>query len=1170
MLGKRFLDHLEERGLLDESIIKNLRQQLAERGNKVRPEMIADRLVIKGHLTKYQAKKLVAEVSTAAEQEKEEKAQAKEKAVETHNPSTDELLLVDGDEEIVAMEAVDEEEADAQLAEGLTPLDNDAELTPLPSNEPELIPETAAISHDPLGVGGIANDPLADPLGLESEVASAPTGYAATTETPAAPKQNKWGSKLFIGGLGGLLLLILTLVTLMWVLNTGSGDELFGEAEADYDQGSYSNAIKKYTAYLEDYSGHVDVSKAKVHMNFARIRVAAQGKAIPTEGLDAAEKLLLEVKEEEAFGNYRSELATLLTQDMAQKFATAAKVAADIDEKRRLLEFGDRSMKLVDNPEYVTTSDKGKVGANLRKIQEDFAEVRRDIERDKTLEETQRQISDALANSDTIKAFQYRAELLDKYPSLESDERIQKTTANIAERESDLVEVVEDPLEPTTVDDQENSVILASNEGDEVPGVRDDDILPVQASGTVYGLQAKTGRVLWQRKVGQDHSFLPTGISTEPGADTVFVDSRSNALVRVRSQDGNLIWRVQIDEPFYPIFRNKRVVVATESGKLMEVNLDTGQIDRHAKLPQTLRVGPAFDATRPVVFQVGEHSTIYIVDANTLECNEVYYLGHQKGAVSTAPTLAVGMLFIVDNYRKDECRIHVLRSTPDGKEPKQAMDPIRIKGNIVAPPIVDRRRILFVSDIRGIHLFEVEPSADPPVQSVVAGVPTSNNKRVHSIPLIYETSLFVADDRLAKYELRETTSELLLQWAVNQNDTFQGSLNRVGASIVSQRQRQDGGVTVTAADLNDGQKIIWTTKLGQAAAQTSPSFQDSSLAVISSSGDLFSIAKQQFESGAVVEPIQRVEAKVPYVFSQALNLSERRVALIDTIQGQAAVYDLANTTTPPQLISFRDAQNPHENVQTSIFADALLVPRDSGAISLLNVLNGAIHAYGFQPSLGPGETIKWTKPVLVKNGRQFVIGNNRNQLFRILLKTGKEKYLTQARTAELDELADELDILRSGSPLHHQLTALDDHLFLVMRGDAGDVVLHLDVNKLKPTPNVKPVPLKGRVTWGPATIGKSVLLVTDGETKNLVCLQSDGKLLWESPLNHGPLVGPVLADGSDFLLTSVRGIVWRVRGDSGEEVGQIRVAESLASARLCDGQLLLSGSSGSLYLKEMP
>ena len=71
MLGKRFLDHLEERGLLDEKIIKNLRQQLAERGNRVTPEMIANRLVIKGHLTKYQAKKLVAEVSTAAEQEKE-------------------------------------------------------------------------------------------------------------------------------------------------------------------------------------------------------------------------------------------------------------------------------------------------------------------------------------------------------------------------------------------------------------------------------------------------------------------------------------------------------------------------------------------------------------------------------------------------------------------------------------------------------------------------------------------------------------------------------------------------------------------------------------------------------------------------------------------------------------------------------------------------------------------------------------------------------------------------------------------------------------------------------------------------------------------------------------------------------------------------------------------
>ena len=56
-----------------------------------------------------------------------------------------------------------------------------------------------------------------------------------------------------------------------------------------------------------------------------------------------------------------------------------------------------------------------------------------------------------------------------------------------------------------------------------------------------------------------------------------------------------------------------------------------------------------------------------------------------------------------------------------------------------------------------------------------------------------------------------------------------------------------------------------------------------------------------------------------------------------------------------------------------------------------------------------------------------------------------------------------------------------------------------------------------------------------------------------------------------FLAASIRGVVWKIQGNSGEEVSQLRVAEALASGpRLCDGRLLLSGASGSLYLKEIP
>ena len=67
MSAAKFLQLLMTRGMLDDATVAKLQQQVSDRKRRVTAESIAKVLVEQGHLTKYQATKLVGEVTTGAE-----------------------------------------------------------------------------------------------------------------------------------------------------------------------------------------------------------------------------------------------------------------------------------------------------------------------------------------------------------------------------------------------------------------------------------------------------------------------------------------------------------------------------------------------------------------------------------------------------------------------------------------------------------------------------------------------------------------------------------------------------------------------------------------------------------------------------------------------------------------------------------------------------------------------------------------------------------------------------------------------------------------------------------------------------------------------------------------------------------------------------------------------
>lgn len=1152
MLAEQFIDRLEKRGLLEGEVVAELRRQLAQMDSKVTPEAIAKLLVEKGHLTKFQATKLVGEVTSPVENVREARAHAKEKKKQ-RNQAGDELGLAEPAEEIVTLEiAPADSHATAPVAAAtpsLTPLGPAPGLTPIGVSPagPVLMPIAPGAGLTPLPYSGGGLQPLpgyGDGFG----------GLVAVQPTPAAAKvkESRWGSKMIIGGTLTLLLMALALFWLLtWYLG-GSADERFKLAMDQYEKGSYPQAMKQFDQYLDAHPGHKDVSRARVLKTFSEIRLHTEGNSVPTDGLEATEKLLPTIIEEEAFAIEREDLLVLLP-DMARKFSERGRDAREVQEKEKMVKLTERAMALVNSPEYIPSSARAQVGTTLKIVDENLQIARNQLTRETRLIEVLEAIRSSVSAGDTLKAFQFRKQLLGEHPGLDTDPRLVQATLDISDRERTLVKVVDQELLAETTDPQAHAQVrvpLANRQGSTAANVADQEVAFVLVNGGVYGLRAKDGEPLWQRAVGFDTRFHPVPAGPEPGADAIVVDGKNHDLLRLKAQTGELVWRTPIGEPFnLPVMTKGTIALTTESGRLMKVDTATGNVDRFVQFPQRLITGPAIDEVRPL-YQIGEHSNLYVLSATTLDCEEVLYLGHKEGTISIAPVLAVGMLFIVEN-RSKETRLHIYQSDAEGKL-KTAQEPIRLDGNVVVSPIVFKRQILFVTDLRAIYLFRIEPTANPPVAPAAQEV-SSVTQAVTGYPFVTDTTFWLADNRLSRYEIQQTTSKILPKGTVHSGDAFAAPLQMFGRVLVHvRRPAQGAGAIVTATDIDNVNRQVWTVQLGEPVQRVS--WNRDRVQAVSSGGALYELLPDQLQGQRIHQPAERASSDL-LALNHALELNAGAAAFFsDFHHDRAVVFDPAKQEGRLRLVNLRTGRGS-ATCEPLIFADGLLVPLDSGEVLLLDLATGEDQAFPLRPPVEPGSRIRWSRPAVIKGGREFVIANSRRELFRIMVEKRPKPHLAEARKVVLETSVGE------------RLAALADTIFVILRSTTGDTVAPLNVADLKPRQD--PAAIDGRVVWGPETIGERMLLATD--TDELCCFDAEGKQVWRVPLPHGPLSGhPVLVQG-ELVCASTSGIVWRAAMDTGQELGKADVGEALDSGPVAfSGGILLAAADGSLRVVRMP
>ncbi len=955
---------------------------------------------------------------------------------------------------------------------------------------------------------------------------------------------------LLVGGASlGVLLVIGAFLYMS--LTRGAAEDLFGAADTAYGDQSYSLAIRLYDEYLEAYPKHEKASLARVRREMARLRQVYKN---PEQGMKVAQEVLPQIENEESFAQVRDELASMLPQ-IARGFVDQARLAKDPVTQESLLAKTADTMKLVDNANYIPSTLRKSQLTSIESIVDDMARVRREIDRVKDLTETLGVIQSAVASGDTATAYTARQDLLNKYPGLDTDEQLLEAVLKVSERERERVQVVNEPLASAT-DDSAGApwphVVLSHRVGPAIANVTG-QVVYTLASGSVFALDVTTGDVLWRRFVGFDTTIPPLPLSVSvPGSDAIAVDQRRQELMRLEAKTGKLVWRLAIGESFAnPVIHDDRIYVSGKSGKLYIVDPASGRSDRRVQIPQPLEVASGHGVGRPQLYQVAEQDNLYVLSAETLECREVLYIGHRRGTISVPPVMALGYLFLVENAGPDFSFLHILATDEQGLHVRTAQKKIRLRGQVLAAPLVAKDHVLVVTDRREIDLFEVDlnNATETPVTTVAQQNATAESPII-SYSLIDGGYMWIANNRLAKYQVQNSAGKIPSEWVLDEQDVYVAPLQLFGDVIIHVRRRQNApGFTVAATREND-KEPAWQTEI--AVPVRGMFVRGETVDAVTARARLFQVATPDFERGVVTG------AKSTAVTDERLTLS-----LADARDVGNGEWAFGSQPDFNQVVFYRpDGPSSSLRLLTLAvpigdatlppvpFAGGLLVPLKDGTIVSIDPLSGGQRAQAFHPSVATGTVTQWVSPAVLDETQEFVIASASGQMYRVGLKDKSQ--LTELNARQLD------------AQLVGPLAAVGAACFGTVRSGTADVVTGFATADLT---TAQQWPLGGRLRWGPQRVGDSVLLATETE---LVCLDA-AQQRWKTALEHAPLVGQALLKDSHVLLATADGFVLRVDAASGKVLATVDVGEPLAFGPVLYGdRLLVASPSGVVYVVSIP
>ncbi len=627
MNASQFVDLLEKHGLLDQSIVDELRKQVSNSRVKMTPESIAKLLVDNGQLTRFQATRLISESSLGASvssdqatTESKPKRDSEDdlirgvdplaKGNDDRNPRDDSKwktgkakVVIEDEDDMLDVEVVDV--VDVEEAEEVVE-----------------VPKRGSSKQEAISADSFGDVSRIKPITVK-----------------AVPKKNPWDSFRILGVGGILLLLLVPLGLLSWWLWRQNAAEGFNRANSAYETKDYSEAIKKYEQFSRSFPMDENASVARVRVALSKIRFELEKVGDPLRAHETAATLLPGIESEKALGSERSDLAGAML-GIAEKFNQKAMSAKETAEKKGLMTAQEAHLKLCENPAYIDSTTRKSSENTILRIGEDRARILKDIERADDLAKAILDIRAALEAKDVAQSYSLRRTLLRKHIQLESEPSLQE----LLDEGRMLLksQVSSDASRFQPVDEQKDLIaketLLANikSEGAEKP---DEGLLVVRAKGSIWGLSAASGAVRWRKYFGEELEKDPKPVNLDPDSDVVVTLPIQGELRRIHSTTGETVWRIRLGQYiFEPTIDREDMFVTSSDGSVYCLDLETGATRWAKKLPQKCSTGVGLATGKNSIYVVGNHSNIFVMNRKDGECREVAYWGIRMGPCWCRPS----------------------------------------------------------------------------------------------------------------------------------------------------------------------------------------------------------------------------------------------------------------------------------------------------------------------------------------------------------------------------------------------------------------------------------------------------------------------------------------------------------------------------------------------------
>jgi outer membrane protein assembly factor BamB len=1100
----KLLALLQERRLLPDLLIESLRKQVAAAPQPLEAHHIAKLLQQKGKITAFQARQLLAEVEGRAETAD---SVPPEPAAPNVAPTSKRSPLGDNDLGLAEIEE-DIPKSQRRVVKGAA-IDTRAPkkiaepATSMPAVAPSLSGGIDELFDTPEFTQPSTLTP--DPLGIATPRSK--RSWFGAVGGKRKPRAVGWESPLIIIGGGTLLLLIIVGSTLAYLLLRGSGAELFKAAEIDYSNGAYSQAIGKYEKFLRGRASHPQASLARVRIGMAKFRAAIAGED-SAAALVQASAILPTIEHEPALADVRVELATLLPA-LAENFAEAAAKSNDMSQAEQQVSQYREAMKLVDNPAFLPTSVKAPLAPQLERMQAKIESAVRGIEKDRRLQQAIANMQKATEAGDAAQAYQIHGDLLREYPRLASDAKLHAAVVAISSILRGQVRASAGEFTPEKADHPQPTVAavaLAKPSGERMEEFTD-RYVPVVIDGVLYVLAGDDGRLLWRRFVGRGVETARFTSAAAP-ADVLVADAQRHELVRLRAADGKLQWRLPIGEVFLTGAQTGSVVYVTLlSGRLLVINVDDGQVVRQVSFPQPLASAAQVIAGGDVVVQCGNHSNLYALDAESLACLDVAYVGHGAGTLAGSP-LGVGELVVVPQQvglRRSQLQVLPWNASQKKLGP---VNSLAFAEQFASPPQVEGSKLVVLDSSGAVRVLEAEESGESTRLKLSAETIRSQSESPWTAASA--NLLAIADRELTVYRIPATPGVLAAQWSAHEGDEFVAPLFIDQGVLFHARRRQGkAGVMIVATPLAplDAQQVgkpRWQTELSLEAPQSSMLIGEATIDVLCATGDRF-----KFEMA---------------------------------IRGSATLNSLAAVQQPRATAAVR-------------WRSGMLVPNQRGQIEFTadQDQEPSEKIFPFQPPLVADAPRAWLSPAVVDRDR-FVAVDRTGDVFLVRMSNQGAPHLAAVAEASIEAalVADPL--------------VFGNRVWVVERRRDSDRLTPITLENLQ---FEETLALPGRLHSGPFDMADLALVaVYPGK---LVAVRPSMEQAWICDLDGDFPAAPPLVEGDSLWLATTAGRVHLIDLMSGEIRRTLDLGEPLGDGPvLRDERIYVRAVDGTVLVAEVP